>query len=161
MCGGLAASSAGLVATLEAVQAGKAPPRTIRITYGEEHPLERTIEVAVTGDGEVTATTSELKPGCLRPGFKECWDRSVQTVRLSSEAHRRLVAAIPARELEGLPREEAVAPGAARVWVTIDAGAVGRLEVRCSRETAARSAEFERLRREILGLVAAAGPKRS
>ena len=47
------------------------------------------------------------------------------------------------------------------VWVTIDAGAVGRLEVRCSRETAARSAEFERLRREILGLVAAAGPKRS
>lgn len=161
MCGGLAASSAGVVATLEAVQAGKAPPRTIRITYGEERPLERTIEVAVAGDGEVTATTSELKPGCLRPGFKECWDRSVQTARLSSDAHRKMVSAIPVRALEGLPREDAVAPGAARVWVTIDAGAAGRLDVRCSLETAARSAEFERLRGEMLGLVPKAGLKRS
>jgi len=149
------------VAAIEAVQAGKAPPRTIRITYGEEHPLDRTIDVTIAGDGGLTATTSELRPGCLRPGFEECWTRSVKTVPLASEAHRKLLAAIRARELRTLPREDAVAPGAARVWITIDAGAAGRLDVRCSLETASGSADFERLRSEILGLVATAGPGHS
>ena len=162
VCGSLAASSAGVVATLEAVQAGKAPSHVIRLAYGEERPLERTIEIAVAGDGEVTATTSALKPACrLGPGFTECWDRSVQTVRLSADAHRKLVAAIPAQGLAALPREDAVAPGAARVWVTVDAGAAGHLDVRCSLETATRSAAFEHFRNEILGLVAKAGGRRS
>jgi hypothetical protein len=122
----------------------------VRLTYGEEEPLVRTIEVAVAADGGVTIDTSELRPGCMQQGAAECWNRTVQKRLLASEAHRRLVATVPVAALAELPREDAVAPGAPRVWVTIDGGAAGRVDVRCSRASAERATGFGTLRAAIL-----------
>ncbi|HZR80832.1 MAG TPA: hypothetical protein VFD92_07025 [Candidatus Binatia bacterium] len=155
-CGVVAAAESGVVAAVDAVRAGSASPQMIRIVYDEEDPPTRTIAIAVGNDGTATITTSIVKRDCPRPSFADCWDRTVRTTQLGSEAHRRLVAAVDARGLAKLPHEAAVAPGAARVSLTIDAGTAGRLDVRCSRDTAERAPTFARLRDDLLALGAGA-----
>jgi len=139
-----------VIDAVEAVRAGHAGPDTIRIAYVEEQPLDRTVRIEVGRDGRVTVETRTLKPDCPQAASKTCWSESVRSSSLTAEAHRKLVATIPAHALEHLPHEEAVAPGMPRVAVTIDADGGARLASQCGLTATNASAEFGRFRDAML-----------
>lgn len=144
-----------MIEAVEAVRAGRASPGTIRIAYVEEQPLDRTLRIEVGRDGRVTVETRTLKPDCPQPASKTCWSESVRRSSLTAEAHRKLVATIPAGALQDLPHEEAVAPGMPRVAVTIDADGGARIASQCGLAATNASAAFGRFRDAMLAFARA------
>jgi hypothetical protein len=144
----LACGSDGAGPALEAVAAGRRPLADVTITYREETPRERTVEITVAGDGALTVTTRRPREPCDAGG---CWDVATRRGRLAAGAHRALVGTLAAPGLAAVPREVDVAPGAPRLQLVVTVGGE-RIEVLAGVAAAEGVPEMRRARAALLAL---------
>jgi len=149
------ATVANAITALDAVAVDTPQPSDMRVAYYEEHPLRRTVEVVVERDGTVRRATRLLDSRCPQPGDESCWTERVRHATLTPNARRHLIARVSEARISVFPREDAVAPGAARMHLIVEAAGEETLEAASSLDAALRSPGF-RLLREVL--LTAAGP---
>ena len=104
---------------LKNIHNGLRPLQHFSLHYVEEHPLEYTLVVDISGPDRVTIQRRTLKPDCPEHWKEECWEQRTRQAHPSVEAVQSILKPLVESDLLDMASEPETPPGAARFSLSV------------------------------------------
>ncbi|MBT3181966.1 MAG: hypothetical protein HN337_05590 [Deltaproteobacteria bacterium] len=106
--------------------------KDIMITYQENLPLTRNIEISIAGDGNFHALYETLKSYCSQPADKNCWNSDRMTGRIDKEDRAKLLNLASEEKIFSIPNEEDMKPSGGKISISVSTKKIGTKSISIS-----------------------------